>query len=158
MNFIYQPRRILFINQGEFYSLDNSNFSNVHSDSCITKWSQTLEKLEPATCCWISSFSNPIIYLRNYPRSNVDYTHLLSLSPPPMQLLAKEFLHHYIFLAIGRVGSTSENITQRIAWVDEQDKRSCLLDLLSSPSQKELGEKIRNEEEEEDRRPVPIYT
>lgn len=60
--------------------------------------------------------------------------------PKEIQLLAKEFLHHYIFLAIGRVGSTSENITQRIAWVDEQDKRSCLLDLLSSPSQKELGE------------------
>uniref|UniRef100_A0A8D8Q646 RNA helicase n=1 Tax=Cacopsylla melanoneura TaxID=428564 RepID=A0A8D8Q646_9HEMI len=60
--------------------------------------------------------------------------------PKEIQLLAKEFLHRYIFLAIGRVGSTSENITQRILWIDEHDKRSCLLDLLNSPSQEGLGE------------------
>ena len=46
-------------------------------------------------------------------------------------MLARDFLHDYIFLAVGRVGSTSENITQKIMWVEEQDKRSCLLDLLS---------------------------
>ncbi|KAL1449982.1 hypothetical protein WDU94_002446 [Cyamophila willieti] len=59
--------------------------------------------------------------------------------PKEIQLLAKEFLYRYIFLAIGRVGSTSENITQRILWIDELDKRSCLLDLLISP-QEEPGE------------------
>ena len=36
-------------------------------------------------------------------------------------MLARDFLHDYIFLAIGRVGSTSENITQKIVWVEEQD-------------------------------------
>ncbi len=49
-----------------------------------------------------------------------------------MQMLARDFLHDYIFLAIGRVGSTSENITQKIVWVDEHDKRSFLLDLLDA--------------------------
>lgn len=39
---------------------------------------------------------------------------------------------NYIFLAVGRVGSTSENITQKAVWVDEQDKRSFLLDLLNA--------------------------
>ena len=51
--------------------------------------------------------------------------------PSMLQMLARDFLHDYIFLAVGRVGSTSENITQKIMWVEEQDKRSCLLDLLS---------------------------
>ena len=36
-----------------------------------------------------------------------------------LQILARDFLDNYIFLAIGRVGSTSENITQKIVWVDE---------------------------------------
>ena len=39
---------------------------------------------------------------------------------------------NYIFLAVGRVGSTSENITQKTVWVDEYDKRSFLLDLLNA--------------------------
>ena len=41
-------------------------------------------------------------------------------------------MHDYIFLAIGRVGSTSENITQKVVWVEEHDKRSFLLDLLDA--------------------------
>ena len=48
------------------------------------------------------------------------------------QILARDFLHDYIFLAIGRVGSTSENITQKVLWVEETEKRSFLLDLLSA--------------------------
>jgi len=48
------------------------------------------------------------------------------------QILARDFLHDYIFLAIGRVGSTSENITQKVLWVEEAEKRSFLLDLLSA--------------------------
>ncbi len=49
-----------------------------------------------------------------------------------LQMLARDFLHNYIFLAVGRVGSTSENITQKVVWVEEQDKRSFLLDLLNA--------------------------
>ena len=44
----------------------------------------------------------------------------------------RDFLDNYIFLAVGRVGSTSENITQKIVWVDESDKRSFLMDLLDA--------------------------
>ena len=49
-----------------------------------------------------------------------------------LQMLARDFLVNYIFLAVGRVGSTSENITQKAVWVDEPDKRSFLLDLLNA--------------------------
>ncbi|XP_055607246.1 ATP-dependent RNA helicase bel [Uranotaenia lowii] len=52
--------------------------------------------------------------------------------PKAIQELASDFLFNYIFLAVGRVGSTSVNITQAIFWVDENDKRSHLLDLLSN--------------------------
>lgn len=52
--------------------------------------------------------------------------------PKAIQELASVFLNNYIFLAVGRVGSTSENITQTILWVNEHDKRSYLLDLLTS--------------------------
>jgi ATP-dependent RNA helicase DDX3X len=52
------------------------------------------------------------------------------------QELARDFLHEYVFLAIGRVGSTSQNITQKIVWVEEAEKRSFLLDLLNIQSGK----------------------
>lgn len=47
-------------------------------------------------------------------------------------MLARDFLDNYIFLAVGKVGSTSENITQKVVWVEECDKRSFLLDLLNA--------------------------
>ncbi|TYJ55617.1 ATP-dependent RNA helicase ded1 [Cryptococcus floricola] len=50
--------------------------------------------------------------------------------PREIQHLARAFLKDYIYLTVGRVGSTSENITQRVEYVDDQDKRSLLLDLL----------------------------
>lgn len=45
-------------------------------------------------------------------------------------MLARDFLKDYVFLSVGRVGSTSENITQRIEYVEDIDKRSVLLDIL----------------------------
>lgn len=51
-------------------------------------------------------------------------------------ILCRDFLNNYIFLAVGRVGSTSENITQKIVWVDECDKRSFLLDILDASAGK----------------------
>ncbi|KAI8334264.1 ATP-dependent RNA helicase DED1 [Chlamydoabsidia padenii] len=50
--------------------------------------------------------------------------------PRDIQLLARDFLNDYIFLSVGRVGSTSENITQKVMYVEDDDKRAALLDLL----------------------------
>ena len=47
-------------------------------------------------------------------------------------LFSRDFLRDYVFLAVGRVGSTTENITQKIVWVEEMDKRSFLLDLMDA--------------------------
>ena len=54
-------------------------------------------------------------------------------------MLARDFLDNYIFLAVGRVGSTSENITQKIVWVEDKDKRSFLLDLLNAVGKSPVG-------------------
>ncbi len=58
--------------------------------------------------------------------------------PKQIQGLAKDFLHNYLFLTVGRVGSTSLNIKQRFEWVEEPDKRSHLLDILCSEDQAAL--------------------
>lgn len=54
--------------------------------------------------------------------------------PKEIQMLARDFLNNYIFLAVGRVGSTSVMITQRLEWVEENEKRSFLIDLLRADS------------------------
>jgi len=52
--------------------------------------------------------------------------------PKDIQMLARDFLDNYIFLAVGRVGSTSTNITQKVIWVDESEKHKFLLDLINA--------------------------
>ncbi|PBK65934.1 ATP-dependent RNA helicase ded-1 [Armillaria solidipes] len=59
--------------------------------------------------------------------------------PRDIQILAKDFLKDYVFLSVGRVGSTSENITQKIEYVEDNDKRSVLLDILASQN-KDTGD------------------
>ena len=48
-----------------------------------------------------------------------------------VQILAKDFLKDRIFLSTSRVGSTSKNITQRVEYVEDYDKRSTLLNFLA---------------------------
>uniref|UniRef100_A0A0D6QSX3 RNA helicase n=1 Tax=Araucaria cunninghamii TaxID=56994 RepID=A0A0D6QSX3_ARACU len=50
--------------------------------------------------------------------------------PREIQRLAADFLSNYIFLAVGRVGSSTDLIVQRVEFVPEADKRSHLMDLL----------------------------
>ncbi|XP_051912879.1 ATP-dependent RNA helicase DDX3X-like isoform X1 [Hippocampus zosterae] len=66
------------------------------------------------------------------PKGNRQTMMFSATFPKEIQILARDFLDDYIFLAVGRVGSTSENITQKVVWVEESDKRSFLLDLLSA--------------------------
>ena len=59
--------------------------------------------------------------------------------PKEIQRLAGDFLHDYIFLTVGRVGEATENVTQKLVWVDERDKRDFLLDLLNASSPESLS-------------------
>merc|ERR1719272_1326219 len=59
--------------------------------------------------------------------------------PKEIQRLAGDFLHDYVFLTVGRVGETTDNVTQKLVWVDERDKRDFLLDLLNASSPESLS-------------------
>uniref|UniRef100_W5M2C5 RNA helicase n=1 Tax=Lepisosteus oculatus TaxID=7918 RepID=W5M2C5_LEPOC len=73
------------------------------------------------------------------PPKGLRHTMMFSATfPKEIQILARDFLDEYIFLAVGRVGSTSENITQKVVWVEESDKRSFLLDLLNATGKDSL--------------------
>ncbi|KAJ1921919.1 ATP-dependent RNA helicase ded1 [Mycoemilia scoparia] len=80
-----------------------------------------------------------IVESENMPGVGARQTLMFSATfPRDIQMLARDFLDNYIFLSVGRVGSTSENITQRIEYVENHDKQSVLLDILSSEKDKGL--------------------
>eukprot|EP00803_Ostreobium_quekettii_P004723 evm.model.scf_1239.3 EVM.evm.TU.scf_1239.3 scf_1239:44958-47125(-) len=49
--------------------------------------------------------------------------------PKEIQRLASDFLYDYIFLTVGRVGSSTDLIVQHVEMVEQADKRHVLLDL-----------------------------
>ena len=50
--------------------------------------------------------------------------------PAQIQRLASDFLRDYIFLTVGRVGSASKDVTQKIEYVEEHDKLNALMKFL----------------------------
>ncbi|CAG8826688.1 8076_t:CDS:2, partial [Dentiscutata erythropus] len=51
--------------------------------------------------------------------------------PKGIRSLAKDFLaDNHVFLTVGRVGSTTSDITQKIMYVEDQEKRTKLVELL----------------------------
>ncbi|KAE9607949.1 hypothetical protein Lal_00003597 [Lupinus albus] len=72
-----------------------------------------------------------IVQQMDMPPPGVRQTMLFSATfPREIQRLASDFLSNYIFLAVGRVGSSTDLIDQRVEYVQESDKRSHLMDLL----------------------------
>ncbi|XP_057546130.1 DEAD-box ATP-dependent RNA helicase 37-like [Amaranthus tricolor] len=72
-----------------------------------------------------------IVEQTDMPHRGVRQTMLFSATfPKEIQRLASDFLSNYIFLAVGRVGSSTDLIVQRVEFVHESDKRSHLMDLL----------------------------
>ncbi|CAN1277871.1 DEAD-box ATP-dependent RNA helicase 37 [Linum perenne] len=61
--------------------------------------------------------------------------------PKEIQRLASDFLSNYIFLAVGRVGSSTDLILQRVEYVQDADKRSHLMDLLHAQKESEANSK-----------------
>lgn len=59
--------------------------------------------------------------------------------PKNMQHLARDFLNDYVFIAVGRVGSTSENIVQEVVHVEEDEKRTYLLDVLHADAENAIA-------------------
>jgi ATP-dependent RNA helicase DDX3X len=47
--------------------------------------------------------------------------------PKSIQRLAEDFLYGYIFLKVGRIGSTTESITQRVRWIEDVEKKKNII-------------------------------
>lgn len=60
-----------------------------------------------------------------------------------VQRLAADFLANYIFLAVGRVGSSTDLIVQRVEFVLDSDKRSHLMDLLHAQRENGVQGKVK---------------
>ena len=74
-----------------------------------------------------------IVEQENMPRSGERQTLLFSATfPKEIQRLAADFMHNYIFLSVGRVGSSTDLIVQHIEYVAANDKRQVLLDLIAT--------------------------
>ncbi|CDS35877.1 ATP dependent RNA helicase DDX3X [Echinococcus multilocularis] len=72
-----------------------------------------------------------IVEQNGMPDSSQRQTLMFSATfPNEIQTLAKDFLKNYIFLAVGRVGSTSENISQEVFYVHDRDKPERLVRIL----------------------------
>ncbi|CDS38291.1 ATP dependent RNA helicase DDX3X [Echinococcus multilocularis] len=69
-----------------------------------------------------------IVEQNGMPDSSQRQTLMFSATFP--MTLAKDFLKNYIFLAVGRVGSTSENISQEVFYVHDRDKPERLVRIL----------------------------
>lgn len=64
------------------------------------------------------------------------------INVPFLQRLASDFLADYIFLAVGRVGSSTDLIAQRVEFVLEADKRSYLMDLIHAQKANDVPGKV----------------
>lgn len=60
-----------------------------------------------------------IVEQGSMPPKGICHTMMLSATfLKGIQFLAPDLLDDYIFLTVGRLGSTSENITQKVVWVE----------------------------------------
>ncbi|KAF0903442.1 hypothetical protein E2562_027865 [Oryza meyeriana var. granulata] len=76
-----------------------------------------------------------IVERMNMPRKSVRQTMLFSATfPPEIQRLALDFLSNYIFITVGRVGSSTDLIMQKVELLSYGEKRGYLLDILQKQS------------------------
>jgi ATP-dependent RNA helicase DDX3X len=72
-----------------------------------------------------------IVEGEDMPQTGQRQTLLFSATfPKEIQRLASDFLYNYIFLTVGRVGSSTDLIVQHVEFVPVHEKRNILLDLI----------------------------
>lgn len=81
-----------------------------------------------------------IVDEEDMPRAGERQTLMFSATfPAEIQRLAADFLHDWIFLRVGREGSTTACISQKLMYVPEEDKRSTVVELLKQVKGLTLG-------------------
>jgi len=74
-----------------------------------------------------------IVFNLDMPDKHRRQTSMFSATfPESIRQMAKDFLNSYVFIAIGRIGSTTELVTQHIKYVEEGDKKQELVKLIKS--------------------------
>lgn len=73
------------------------------------------------------------------PRESRETVMCSATFPKNIQNLAAQFMNDYVFLSIGRVGSTTDNIKQLIEYVEDEDKRAYLHEFLQKSQGLALG-------------------
>lgn len=74
-----------------------------------------------------------IVEKENMPPKSERQTMMYSATfPKEIQALASSFLNDYIFLTVGRVGSTTDLITQVVLYVEDRDKIDALLSAIEN--------------------------
>jgi ATP-dependent RNA helicase DDX3X len=72
-----------------------------------------------------------IVEQEGMPHRDVRQTMMFSATfPANIQRLAGDFMGDYIFLTVGRVGAASENVTQTVEYVEQNDKLDQLMKFL----------------------------
>lgn len=95
-----------------------------------------MEKLfaGPGMLAYAPEHTHSLTYNKDV-NSDADHTYLMfsATFPKSARRLAKEYMDtDYVRIKVGRVGSTHENITQQIIYVDESAKNQALFDLIFS--------------------------
>lgn len=89
----------------------------------------------PVLVCLLSFISSPLAHRAVDVNADADHTYLMfsATFPKSARRLAKEYMDQdYLRIKVGRVGSTHQNITQTIVYVDEREKDQALFDLIFS--------------------------
>lgn len=74
-----------------------------------------------------------IVLMSDMPQKTERQTMVFSATfPREIQRLAAEYLNDFLEVTVGRVGSTTDLITQDIRWVDQWDKEEAVLDVVAA--------------------------
>ena len=80
-----------------------------------------------------------IVSQEDMPRTGERQTFMFSATfPREMQILAGDFLHNYVFLTVGRVGSACKDVAQKFQFVEHKDKPDALMRYLQTLEQSGL--------------------
>ncbi|KAJ9527296.1 hypothetical protein QJQ45_025564 [Haematococcus lacustris] len=85
------------------------------------------------TAATAATTSDRIVEQEDMPRTGQRQTLMFSATfPKEIQRLAGDFLSNYVFLTVGRVGSSTDLIVQHVELVSQDEKKNTLMDLVST--------------------------
>ena len=72
-----------------------------------------------------------IVQEENMPRDRQTFMFSATF-PVEIQRLAADFMKNYIFVAVGRVGAASKDVTQTVVWKEQDEKIPYVIDYIAA--------------------------